>query len=73
MILTEEEDLIELHKQHVDEVINCEKVEMNLISEVDKTGSDIEEYVAQLDKLLIKKMNMICAVRKKLVDFNAHL
>jgi len=49
MILTEEEDLIEMHKQHVDEVINVEKTEMSLISEVDKSGSDIEVYVEKLD------------------------
>lgn len=49
MILTEEEDLIEMHKQHVDEVINIEKAEMGLISDVDKSGSDIEKYVQQLD------------------------
>jgi len=49
MILTEEEDLIEMHKQHVDEIINVEKTEMALISEVDKSGSDIEEYVNNLD------------------------
>lgn len=73
MILTEEEDLIEMHKQHVDEVINIEKAEMGLISDVDKSGSDIEKYVYQLDQMLIKKMNMIANVRKKLVDFNAHL
>lgn len=73
MILTEEEDLIDMHKQHVDEIINCEKTEMQLISEVDKSGSDVEEYVKQLDKLLLKKMSMICNMRKKLVDFNAHL
>jgi len=73
MILTEEEDLIEMHKQHVDEVINVEKSEMALISEVDKSGSDIEEYVNNLDAMLLKKMMMIAAVRKKLVDFNAHL
>jgi len=46
---------------------------MTLISEVDKSGSDIEEYVKSLDQMLLKKMNMIAAVRKKLVDFNAHL
>ena len=73
MILTEEEDLIELHKQHVDEIINVEKTEMALISEVDKRGSDIEEYVNNLDQMLLKKMHMIASVRKKLVDFNAHL
>tara|TARA_B110000305_G_C19014065_1_gene436291 strand:+ start:67 stop:321 length:255 start_codon:yes stop_codon:yes gene_type:complete len=44
-ILNEEEDLIESHKQHVNEVINCEKNEMHLISEVDKSGSDVELYV----------------------------
>lgn len=73
MILTEEEDLIEMHKQHVDEVINVEKTEMGLISDVDKSGSDIEHYVRELDKLLLKKMSMIQNVRRKLVDFNSHL
>ena len=57
----------------MDEVINVEKTEMALISEVDKSGSDIEEYVNNLDAMLLKKMMMIAAVRKKLVDFNAHL
>jgi hypothetical protein len=32
---------------------------MGLISEVDKSGSDIEQYVKELDKMLIKKINMI--------------
>jgi len=46
---------------------------MSLISEVDKSGSDIEEYVTNLDHMLIKKMQMIIGVRKKLADFTAHL
>ena len=53
MILSEEEDLIECHKQHVNEVINIEKDEMNLISEVDKSGSDVESYIQQLDEKLV--------------------
>lgn len=73
MILTEEEDLIEMHKQHVDDVINAEKTEMQLISEVEKSGSDIEDYVRNFDQMLVKKLNMISAVRRKLADFNAHL
>jgi hypothetical protein len=73
MILTEEEDLIEMHKQHVDDVINAEKTEMQLISEVEKSGSDIEDYVRNFDQMLVKKLNMITAVRRKLADFNAHL
>lgn len=59
MILTEEEDLIENHKQHVNEIINIEKDEMNLISEVDKSGSDVESYIEKLDTMLLQKTQMI--------------
>lgn len=53
MILSEEEDLIECHKQHVNEIINIEKDEMSLISEVDKSGSDVEKYIQSLDQMLV--------------------
>jgi len=53
MILTEEEDLIENHKQHVNEIINIEKDEMNFISEVDKSGSYVESYIEKLDSMLL--------------------
>jgi hypothetical protein len=59
MILSEEEDLIECHKQHVNEIINIEKDEMNLISDVDKSGSDVEKYIHNLDTMLVQKQNMI--------------
>jgi len=73
MILSEEEDLIECHKQHVNEIINIEKDEMNLISEVDKSGSDVEKYIKSLDTMLNNKQNMIGNLRKKLMSFNSHL
>ena len=73
MILSEEEDLIECHKQHVNEIINIEKDEMNLISEVDKSGSDVEKYIKSLDTMLSNKQNMIGQLRKKLLSFNSHL
>ena len=72
-ILNEEEDLIEKHKQHVNEIINVEKQEMQLIAEVDKSGSDVEEYVQNLDKLLMDKMQKIMDLRKNLISFNCHL
>jgi hypothetical protein len=53
MILTEEEDMIECHKGHINEIINIEKAEMNLISEVEKSGSDVEKYVRKLDEMLM--------------------
>jgi hypothetical protein len=39
------------------------KVEMALLNEVDKPGSDIEKYVIDLDQALEKKMNMISSLR----------
>ena len=53
MILSEEEDIIEQHKTHVNEIINIEKDEMTLITEVDKSGSDVEKYINDLDKMLL--------------------
>jgi len=37
----------------VNEIINIEKDEMNLISEVDKSGSDVESYIEKLDSMLL--------------------
>jgi hypothetical protein len=46
---------------------------MQLIAEVDKSGSDVEIYVNNLDQLLLKKIQMISTMRKKVFDFNSHL
>ena len=35
--------------EELNEIINIEKDEMNLISEVDKSGSDVESYIEKLD------------------------
>jgi hypothetical protein len=72
-ILSEEEDLIEKHKEHVNEIINVEKQEMQLIADVDRSGSDVEEYVQNLDKLLLDKLGKILELRKNLMSFNCHL
>lgn len=63
MILEEEEDLINSHRQHIDDVVDLVKQEMMLLHDVDKPGSDIEEYVSSLDTLLLHKMEMISVVR----------
>lgn len=73
MILEEEEDLINSHRQHIDDVVDLVKQEMMLLHDVDKPGSDIEEYVSSLDTLLLHKMEMISVVRQRLVDFYTHL
>ena len=36
---------------------------MGLLNEVDKPGSDVEDYVSNLDKILAEKMEMIANMR----------
>lgn len=44
-----------------------------LLHDVDKPGSDIEEYVSSLDAILLHKMELIGVVRQRLIDFYTHL
>ena len=46
---------------------------MVLLNDVDKPGSDVEEYVNNLDTILVSKIHMIELMRKQLVDFHKHL
>ena len=46
---------------------------MSLLNEVDKPGSDVEEYAKSLDKVLLNKINIINDLRKKLCSFYSHL
>ena len=63
LILEEEEELINGHRTHIDDVVDLVKQEMMLLHEVDKPGSDIEEYVSSLDAILLHKMELIICVR----------
>jgi len=73
LILEEEEELISSHRQHIDDVVDLVKQEMMLLSEVDKPGSDVEEYVSSLDAILVHKMELIQVVRQRLLTFHKHL
>lgn len=46
---------------------------MNLINDVDRPGSDIEQYVGTLDKFLADKVDKINNLRGKLQKFNVLL
>ena len=46
---------------------------MNLINEVDKPGSDIENYVVNLDKVLLDKVSKINDTRQRLKKFRIML
>jgi len=72
-ILKEEDEFISVHKKHIDEMVESIKDEMNYIHEVDKPGSDIEEYTSNLDKLLLKEIQTISQLRTRLNKFRIML
>ena len=72
-ILKEEDIFISEHKKHIDDMVESIKDEMNYIHEVDKPGSDIEEYTTNLDKLLYKEIQIISQLRTKLNKFRIML
>ncbi|OMJ75545.1 hypothetical protein SteCoe_25279 [Stentor coeruleus] len=73
MILAEEEDLINSHRKMIDEMVDMIKHQMGLLGEVDKPGSDVDNYVRELDTVLSIKEDMIRGIRDKLRVFNDHL
>ena len=62
-ILEEEEQLIHSHRTHIDEVVSRVKDEMQLLNEVDKPGSDVEDYAKRLDNVLLSKIKIITGLR----------
>ena len=68
-ILKEEDDFITEHKNHIDNMVKSIKDEMNSIHEVEKPGSNIEEYTNNLDKLLSKEIETITKLKNRLNKF----
>ncbi len=46
---------------------------MMLLHEVDKPGSDVDEYVESLDAILAHKVEIISTLRNRLKTFREHL
>eukprot|EP00806_Schmidingerella_arcuata_P007147 Macronucleus_7527.p1 GENE.Macronucleus_7527~~Macronucleus_7527.p1 ORF type:complete len:134 (+),score=22.23 Macronucleus_7527:1-402(+) len=46
---------------------------MTLLNEVDKPGSDVEVYAKGLDRVLLKKIEIITGLRERLLKFYSHL
>jgi kinesin family protein 2/24 len=72
-ILTEEEGLINSHRNHVDKMCEFSTSEYELLKEVEQPGSDIDLYVEKLVKILENKKNQILGLKKNLDDFKQHL
>ena len=72
-ILKEEDNFITEHKKHIDDMVNSIKNEMNYLHEVDKPGSNIDEYTTNLDKLLSKEIETITNLKSRLNKFRIML
>ena len=49
------------------------KDEMCLLNVVDKPGSDVDQYVKELDRVLLNKMATIERLRDQLLNFHKNL
>merc|ERR1712137_1187641 len=72
-ILTEEEELISEHREHIDRMVELLKEEMVHLNTVDRPGSDVDAYVANLDHILRLKAQHIAEVQKRVDSFKEHL
>eukprot|EP00811_Abedinium_folium_P007495 NODE_16919_length_970_cov_7.621590.p3 GENE.NODE_16919_length_970_cov_7.621590~~NODE_16919_length_970_cov_7.621590.p3 ORF type:complete len:120 (-),score=42.33 NODE_16919_length_970_cov_7.621590:129-488(-) len=72
-ILAEEEDLITAHRQHIDMMVELIKEEMVHLNNVDRPGSDVDAYVAGLDRILRQKAQYIADVRQRVDVFKDNL
>jgi len=72
-ILAEEEELITAHRSHIDGMVELIKEEMVFLNNVDRPGSDVDAYVAGLDRLLQLKAQFINDIRQRLDIFKDHL
>lgn len=73
LILQEEEDLLSSHRKYIDEIVESVKKQMVLLHEVDKPGSNVDEYLSSLDEIMLGNMQMIQGIRKRVKKFERHL
>lgn len=71
-IRTSEEELIVLHRGHVDKKMRLAREEVAAISQLDSTGN-IDEYVTKVDALLAREAKEVAALRERLAKVKSML
>eukprot|EP01018_Ginkgo_biloba_P039848 Gb_21615 [translate_table: standard] len=69
VILKEEEDLVNAHRQQVEGTIDIVREEMKLLSESDKPGSHIDRYISRLSQILSQKAAGIVSLQNRVARF----
>ena len=72
-ILEDEEQLIFKHNSNCKEDLKMVESEMAILRDVDKPGSDVEQYVANLDQIILKKMDKLSSLRSQLLEFYTNI
>eukprot|EP00344_Euplotes_crassus_P009542 CAMPEP_0197018576 /NCGR_PEP_ID=MMETSP1380-20130617/80180_1 /TAXON_ID=5936 /ORGANISM="Euplotes crassus, Strain CT5" /LENGTH=313 /DNA_ID=CAMNT_0042445821 /DNA_START=635 /DNA_END=1576 /DNA_ORIENTATION=- len=73
LILEEEEEVTNSHKEQIDSEVETVKEEMKLLYEVQKPNSDIKSYVETLHAMLDQKIRMMMDLKMKVEQFGEHL
>lgn len=73
LILEEEEEVTNSHKEVIDSEVETVKDEMKLLYEVQKPNSDIKQYVETLHSMLEHKIKMMTELKHKVMQFGEHL
>lgn len=73
LILEEEEEVTNAHKDQLDNEVDTVKGEMKLLYEVHKPNSDINQYVETLHSILEHKIKMMTDLKNKIEQFKEHL
>lgn len=73
LILEEEEEVTNAHKEEIDQEVETVKEEMKLLYEVQKPNSDIKQYVEILHSIIDHKLKMLVELKQKVEQFGDHL
>ncbi|XP_076887932.1 kinesin-like protein KIN-13B isoform X2 [Bidens hawaiensis] len=72
-LLQEEEDLVNAHREQVEDTMDIVRVEMDLLVEADEPGNQLDDYVAKLNTILAQKVAAISQLQNRLANFQRRL
>ena len=73
LILNEEDELISAHHKFIENTINSVKEQERIRHEVNLPGSDVEEYIINLDNLLTAKQADLVQMKNMISNFHSHI
>ncbi|GAB4842184.1 Kinesin-like protein KIN-13B [Ancistrocladus abbreviatus] len=72
-LLQEEEDLVNAHRRQVEETMDIVREEMNLLTEADQPGNQLDDYITKLNAILSQKAAGIVQLQTRLTHFQKRL